>query len=349
MRTLLDREPFYLLGMGGRKKMIFKNHCLFALEDHRVLACFDEAQPVRIRPGAYRVEIGKDAVWEDEAGVYMRQNGVTTLLSEGAVRLPDFAAYPHADWMRALHADILVSIVDGKPLPNPMVYPRPWYRDAAMMCMVLQRTGNLDLVKDWILSLDTPYDRNNKGCEEPDNLGQALYMISLVSDARHPLVKTILAEAQRRTQDSHLTGLSDYAPHPVYQTKWLKYGLASLGLEDRWIVPDAADDYAALFWMDADRTPGDTQPVSYGGELYPYLNVARAHTLGAPLAGRVPAAGEYPVSWEKDASEAVYDRLLPFLPQYAAAHMGAPHTWHASELFLYLYDRCGKCRPEGGR
>lgn len=346
MRALLDQEPFYLFGMGTRRKMIFRNHCLFGLEDHRVLACFDETQPVRIRPGDYRVEIGEDAVWEDETGVHMRRQGAETLLTDGAVCLPDFEGYPHAAWMRALHADILVSIVDGKPLPNPLVYARPWYRDAAMMCMVLQRTGNLHLVKDWILSLDTPYDRNNKGCEEPDNLGQALYMISLASDARHPLVKTIIGEAQRRTENGHLTGLSDYAPHPVYQTKWLKYGLACLGLADSWTVPDTEDDYAELFWMDGGQAHASAQKVSYGDDLYPYLSVARAHHRGAPLAETAPAAGEYPMTWEKEASEAAYDRNLPFLPHYAAAHVGAPHTWHAAELFLYLYDRCGEGRPE---
>ena len=55
MLSLLRKEKFYLFGMGGRKKMIFKNHCLFALEDQRAIACFDEALPVEIVPDAYRV------------------------------------------------------------------------------------------------------------------------------------------------------------------------------------------------------------------------------------------------------------------------------------------------------
>ena len=88
MLTSLKRESFYLFGMGFRKKMIFKNHCLFGLEDQRVLVCFDEMKPVRILPGEYRVEIGDDAIWEDEAGVWIRKNGVVTMMTEGRVCLP---------------------------------------------------------------------------------------------------------------------------------------------------------------------------------------------------------------------------------------------------------------------
>jgi hypothetical protein len=39
-----------------------------------------------------------------------------------------------------------------------------------MMCMRLERTGNLGLVKDWILTLREPFDCNNAGVCEPDNL-----------------------------------------------------------------------------------------------------------------------------------------------------------------------------------
>lgn len=344
MKKLLAKETFYLFGMGARRKMIFKNHSLVSLADGSVLARFDESRPVSILPAQYRVTIGEDAVWENETGVYMKKDGVMTALVESPVKLPDFEEFEHAAWMRVLHADILVSIVDGKPLPNPIVYRKPWYRDSAMMCMVLERTGNMDLVKDWILSLDTLYDRNNKGNEEPDNLGQALYMISLVSDAKHPLVAKIIEEAHLRTENGHLTGLSDYAPHPVYQTKWLKYGLKHLGLEDVWQVPDVEDDYAELFWMDGGAAQASDAPVAFDAELYPYLNVARAHYRRAPLLEKAPQDGAYPISWEKEASEAEYDRNGLFLPHYAQERMGAPHTWHAAELFLYLYDRCDRKR-----
>jgi hypothetical protein len=43
-----------------------------------------------------------------------------------------------------------------------------------MMTMCFKATGNLDLIRDWVLGLTEPYDRNNGGETEADNLGQAL-------------------------------------------------------------------------------------------------------------------------------------------------------------------------------
>ena len=337
MNNWIFQENFFLFGMGNRPKLIFKNHCLFDIQHQTVLACFDERQRAEIHPADYRVDIGKDAVWEDAHGLYLCQGNQVRTLSRENVHLPAFEPHPHAALMRVLHHDLLVSLVDGRPVPNPLVYQAPWYRDAAMMAMALQRTGNLDLMRDWILSLDDPYDRNNKGEMETDNLGQALYLISLVSDRHHPLVQKILSEARLRTKNGSLTGLTDYAPHPVYQTKWLKLGLARLGFEDSWTVPEVEDSYAELFWMGNEKFVAQGEPVSFGQSPYPYLEVAKAHTAHAPLK-ELPDALQYPVSWEKDASEAVYENNLPYLPWYARHRVGAPHTWHAAELLLYLMD-----------
>ena len=338
MEKLLSKEKFYLFGMGNRPKLIWKNHCLFELKTGRMQACFEEGLPVKFQPDRYRVQVGEDAVWEDEDGLYLRQNGQTKVLSREHVPLPDFEPSPHASLMRTLHHDLLVSIVDGKPLPNPQVYRKPWYRDSAMMAMVFEHTGNVGQIRSWILSLDEPYDLNNKGVKEPDNLGQALYLISLVSGKEHPLVDKILQEAERRTENGALTGLSDYAPHPVYQTKWLKFGLSRLGIDhSRWTVPEIEDSYTELFWMDGGKPDAQAKPVSYRDELYPYLNVAKAHFRHAPLED-VPDGTGYPVSWEKEASEAEYERNLPFLPAYARERLSAPHTWHAAELLLYFMD-----------
>ena len=53
---------------------------------------------------------------------------------------------------------------------------------------------------------------------------------------------------KRCEKGKHIEGRSDFAPHPVYQTKWAKFGLRSLGLEDPYEVPQVADSYATLFW-----------------------------------------------------------------------------------------------------
>jgi len=60
-----------------------------------------------------------------------------------------------------LYQELLQGIVDGVPLTNAHVYTKPWIRDAAMMAMVLERTGELDRIRSWILNLRDPFDRNN--------------------------------------------------------------------------------------------------------------------------------------------------------------------------------------------
>ena len=145
-------------------------------------------------------------------------------------------------------------MIDGLPVPNHFVYEKPWYRDAALMAMCLQATGNLDAIRDWVMKLDVPYDQNNAGEIEADNLGEALFLISLISNKDHPLVNKILRELPKcevhSDQGLYLKGRSDFAEHAVYQTKWAEFGLRSLGLNDPYTIPAIADSYSSLFWMD---------------------------------------------------------------------------------------------------
>ena len=53
------------------------------------------------------------------------------------------------------------------------------------------------MLKKWILHPDSPYDFNNGGEAEADNLGQTLYLLSLFTDSTHPLVKQIKAETKK--------------------------------------------------------------------------------------------------------------------------------------------------------
>jgi hypothetical protein len=140
----------------------------------------------------------------------------------GSRELPDtayFKEYRYPQVLRVLHQELLVNVIDGKPVPNFFVYTKPWYRDGAMMAMCFKATGNLDLIRDWVLGLTEPYDRNNNGETEADNLGQALYLVSLVSDKYHPLVAKVLNEMPRFEVDSpsgkYLKGRSDFSFHTV--------------------------------------------------------------------------------------------------------------------------------------
>ena len=233
-----------------------------------------------------------------------------------------------------------MNVIDDQPVPNYFVYPKAWYRDGAMMAMCFEATGNLDLVKDWVLNLNAPYDRNNAGETEADNLGQALYLISLVSDRHHPLVARILDELPKfevqRPEGKYIQGRSDFAEHPAYQTKWAKYGLAVLKLDDPYVVPQVQDSYSALFWWAYKDTYVASQDAHDRGP-YPYLGWACDHFHGrqqSPISDR-----DYPLTWEQRASQAKYEGMLRISEQYTQQRLAAPHTWHAAEVFLYLLQR----------
>jgi hypothetical protein len=140
----------------------------------------------------------------------------------------------------------LINIQDGKPLVNTTVYTKPWFKSAAIITMALKKTNNLPLVEAWIKGLNTPFDRNNNaGYAEADNLGQVLYMLSTVADKKHPLVSKILDEADNFDKGGFIEGrTADMLPHPVYQTKWLKFGLKEMQLPDKYKIPVQYDSFS---------------------------------------------------------------------------------------------------------
>ncbi len=342
--TMIPAEPaFFLFGCGPRQKLLYRAGELLDARSGEVLKHWSVAS-ASIRPAELTVTLTLTTsaqpvvISEDTQGVWLDEDGTRRSLTAAPVKLPDFLDGKRdvttAALLRILHHEILLNVVDGKPLPNFMVYRTPWYRDGAMMAMVLARTGNLDLIKEWIMGLREPFDRNNGGQREPDNLGQALYLVSLVADATHPLVATVLKEAESFRSGDHLSGNSDFAAHPVYQTKWMKFGLRALGLPDAWNIPASEDNYSALFWMDyRDQHVGSAGYDSHGAQPYPYLGWASDHFYKKKPT--LPAVG-FPLSWEAKASQADYRGMSVIAPAYVNARLAAPHTWHAAEIFLYL-------------
>ena len=338
--------PFFIFGAGNRTKLIYRSGKLIDWPTNRVVLQCDPAEET-INAAACCVTIvtkqgHQIRIVEDDHGVRLEREGVQEVLTRSPVNLPTFAGRPYQNLLRILHHEILINIVGARPVPNFMVYPKPWCRDAAMMAMVLGRTGNIDLIRQWIKDLREPFDLNNQGHQEPDNLGQVLYLISLVSDASHPVVPCILDEVGRFRKDRHIVGLTDSAEHPVYQTRWLKYGLRSLGLPDPYVAPDVEDSYADLIWWDVeDRSDVRNDSVKKNA-LYPYLTWAQAHCLGEPppldLLGKT-----FPLTWECRASMADYSGMGVVDDAYVEAKTCAPHTWHAAEAFLYLISQRDQC------
>ncbi len=339
---------FFLFGMGQRAKFIYRDGRLLDARTGKVVKEWRIKSDIIVPPD-YRVMFetadgGRISIAEDEEAVWIEEGNrrVAVEGTRAAVKLPAFAGHRYAQVLRVLHQELLVNITAAGPVPNFFVYPKPWYRDGAMMVMAFRETGNLGLIRDWILGLREPFDRNNGGMTEPDNLGQALFLVSLVSDKNHPLVPKVLAELPRfereGPQGKYIAGKSDFAEHPVYQTKWLKYGLRALGMPDNYAVPPVADSYSALFWMDY-RDAHVAGKDSDNRGAYPYLGWACDHFHGqkkSPIGNR-----DYPLTWEQHASQAKYAALAILDPVYAEQKLSTPHTWHAAEVFLYVLKEAG--------
>ena len=342
----LPDEKFFLFGMGLRTKLLYKAGALLNAQSGQVIRQWDVSHEI-ILPAEYSVVLriksgGEVRLVEDENGVWVEEAGKRAAFpgTSARVRLPNFAAFKYPAVMRVLHQELLVNVTTNGPVPNFFVYGKPWYRDGAMMALAFKETGNLDCIRDWILGLRDTYDRNNGGETEADNLGQALFLVSLVSNTNHPLVAKVLAEVpkfqQQRDGAKFIKGRSDFSEHSAYQTKWLKFGLRALGLPDGYTVPRVADGYSALFWMDFKDSYVSGKDADDRGN-YPYLGWACDHFHGAkksPIGNR-----DYPLTWEAKASQAHYDGIKVVSEEYAKVKLAAPHTWHGAEVFLYLLEK----------
>lgn len=334
-------SDFHIFGQGSRQKYVFRDGILRAWPSGEEVRAW-EVERCDFQPDRYRVTLhirGNKVVelYEDEEAFWIKEGDHCQALSTGRVCLPDFGEKPYARLLRILHHEILINILPQGPLPNFFVYKKPWHRDAAMMGMALKATGNEILLEPWISTLREPFDRNNGGESEPDNLGQVLYLISLTRNKKHPLVEEVLRAVKPFEKNAHLLGRSDFGEHPVYQTKWMNFGLASLGLEPRYTVPEVEDQYGALFWWD--RKGGIVRDEWYYAETeaYPYLAWAEAHFRQAPpplhFLGKT-----FPLTWEAQASQADYSGNGFIQSGAGKDPVSLPHSWHAAEAFLYLHE-----------
>ena len=345
----LPNVSFFLFGMGNREKYLYKGGKLINSNSGEIVYDWLFKSETLI-PNEYAV-YGKTEkgdivlIQEDEDGIWIndskgRQN---ILKKESSISLPGFEEDRYSEILKVLHQEILVNVLDSKPLPNYFVYKKPWRRDAAMMAMCLDLTDNLRLIEDWVLNISDAYDMNNgvmqgKPEEEADNLGQTLYLLSLFTDKEHIAVKNILNEIPRWEVDDHdakyIRGRSDFQEVPVYQTKWLIYGLDKLEIEHNYSIPVIPDNYSSLFWWDY---KGFHVKVGEGNsEKYPYLGWARDHFYSGK--NGLISDRDYPLTWETEASQADYAGMRIISSEYEKQKIAAPHTWHAAEVFLYLYD-----------
>ena len=172
-----------------------------------------------------------------------------------------------------------------------------------------------------------------------------MFLASLVSDKTHPVVQVALDSVKKFRRENYIIGKTDYAEHPVFQTKWLKYGLKSLGLPDPYVIPEQYDSYSSLFWWDYKSehvAPTETVGKRFSekdSDHYPYLVWAEDHFYsrkGTPERRGIVGNLDYPLSWEQNASDAHYPGMTVLDKSLVKQRLAFPHTWHAAEMFLQL-------------
>lgn len=342
-KVKIPHHPFFLFGMGNRRKFLYKAGTLYDALTGEILRSWNPVHE-QIVPHEYAVKWQtRDgrlySLHEDEVGVFLQVEGTRTSLTEGPIHLPDFPDNGHGHVLKLLLHEVLVNIVEGKPLTNFLVQSRPTYRDAAVICECLRRTGNLELAKDWILRLNEPFDYAWEGKSEPDNLGEALFLLSLVADKEHPLVKKILEAVPAFLNTDYIEGQTEGVHHAVYQTKWLKHGLKSLGLPDPYKLPVAFDPHSSVFWMAYRDVPtnGPAFPEKIK-ETSPHLAWAEAHFHGwdqpMPL---TPKA--YPLSWEILGSRENPHGMALISKDFLEKKIVTPQARHAAEMLMYFLDQ----------
>ncbi len=335
----LPEAKFFFFGMGNRPKLLYRDGKLIDLKTQKSLRRW-KVKMALIVPSEYWVHLelqdGKTVdLVEDATGVYAYENGLQLVFAESSLNLPSFSASRFPLISKVLHHEILMNIDEGKPLPNFLVYQKPWYRTAAMMTMALAKTDNLDQIADWIKNLNSPFDRNNNGYAEADNLGEVLYMLGAVSAKGHPLINKILDEADNFDKGGYIAGRTDMALHPVYQTKWLKYGLKALGLPDKYKIPSIPDSYGTLFWWEyrQEYVAGATLDNTIGMNA-PHFMWASDHFFKQN--NGMISLREYPLTWEAESPEAKYSNLSIVNTIWADVKVSPMNAWQASEMLLLL-------------
>lgn len=340
-RNLPDIK-FLFFGMGDRLKMIYRDGNLINAKTGKLLRRW-KVKTATIVPSEYlahlELENGKVVdIQEDTQGVYIYENGMQVIMAESRLSLPTFSDRKYSPILRVLIHEILMNVDEGLPLANFLVYQKPRYREAAIMTIVLKKTDNISLLTNWITNLKEPYDRSIEGSPEVDNLGQALYIISMVSDSKHPLIEKILEEVNGYENSDYIEGKTNDNFHPVYQTKWIKHGLKSLGISDNYKVPLMYDNYSPVFWLDYKiQNVGGRQFDEITSFNSPYLTWAEDHFFSQKRG--IVSLSDYPLTWEADSKMADYSAMNVVGQGYSQNRICATNAWHAAEMFLVLVEQ----------
>lgn len=354
-RINIQTPRFFLFGMGNREKYLYKDYKLINISNDSVVFMAKRPLHDSIMPSEYCVLIetseGQIEIKEDEEGIWLNRGGVTHLLPgrNCYLNLPSFDKFKYGKVLRVLHQELLFNILDSRIYPNILVYKAPFYRDAFMTVLCLEKTGNIHLIERWLSEEKNVYDMQN-GESEVDNLGEMLYMLSFIpSDSNKTLRNALMIEIDNQTirhgSLQYIQGHTDGADNPEYQTQILKFALQKNNLNNGYtnVCNDVAGDYFDLCWFtkgchhsrNIGRWYKDLR-FNYKDSPFPYLQWARAHYYNNTNAAF--NSQQYPLSWEKRGGSAHFEGMSIISENAVKEHICYPHVWTAAEMFLKLYE-----------
>ena len=202
----------------------------------------------------------------------------------------------------------------------------------------IRQTNNTDLIKEWIDSINDIYDGNN-GENEPDNLGEVLYLLSLQEEKNNELIDRIEEEAKRLADENpngyYIYGKTDFSDQHLYQNLWYKLGIESVGRDFEFDIDSIPEDeYSKGAWWSSYQTKNYYNDNS--NPEYPYLSYAIRHKQKQ---GKITISKElYPLSWETNGKYADYELYTGFDRSMRDLSTSPLHTWSASELLLFIMD-----------
>ena len=338
----IKEDPFFIFGMGLREKYLFiKDE---TNEKYKLIKYSDEQDILNnltLKSIDYENYIvyaedeqdNKISIYENEDGIYV-YNGIENSVLDNSIKIniPIFENYKHKKQLRILFNEVMINVTKEGSKPNFIAYKNSWYRDSAIIAMVLNETNNINQIEDWISKIDKIYDMQN-GCKEPDNLGQVLFLMSFIENKNESIIKDVLEEAENiKAEGGYLNGITDGTYHPIYQTKWLIYGLKALGLDyEEWKIPNVYDDYESLLWFEKAEQNKSIE----NSDRWPYLFFARLHYAGIPISFE---ENTYPISSEYCPSKADFKEMSVISEEFTKSKLIVPHAWSAAEMFLYLLD-----------
>lgn len=335
-------SDYFYFGLGNRRKLYYSEDRILDLDSKEVIYSFKEKEHLLI-PNEYAViieTVDHDyiKIYEDKEGVHFKKNDKDEII-EGTnveINLYTFENQKYQNMKKVLYNEILFNIKNSTIYPNIIVYENPWYRDAALVSMVLKETNNTDLIKDWVDNITEIYDKQNGGVEEADNLGELLVILSTQENKNNDLINKIESEAERIANENpngyYIYGKTDFGDQYYYQNLWYKLGIESVGRIFHFDISSLGqDEYTKMAWW------SDVPKTNTGYEVsmeYPYLSIANRHALGQ---GTIALNRNlYPLSWEREASQAKYENYASFDNRFVGLRLSPLHSWHASEMLLFL-------------